>query len=113
MTADENAVRILQRMVERAEADIAEADRTIRAKTVLLEELRREMAAYSMPAAVVRPRKQRSLADGIADVMKAEGRPMRPAEVAAKLKEHGVQSASKRGLLPMVASVLNKRKQRF
>jgi hypothetical protein len=111
MSADATAAKILQRMIDRAEADIAEAERTIQARGVLIVELRRELATLSVPA--VRPRIVRSMADQIAEVLKAENRPMRPVEVTAKLKELGVQSIAKRGLLPMVASVLNKRKQRF
>jgi hypothetical protein len=114
MNADATTAKILQRLIDRAEAEIAEAEKTIQAKGVLLAELKRELVAFKVPAdMVVRPRKERSLADAIADVLRADSRPMRPAEVAVKLKEFGAKTASKRGLLPMVASVLNKRKHRF
>lgn len=118
MTKDAVLAEALQGMIDRAEADIAEAQEAIRRKELLVIELRWQLEAIKQPSPVangrpVRPAGRQSLADRIAGVLRGSKKPMRVSEVADRLRQEGVQTASHRGLLPMVASVLSKRKNRF
>jgi hypothetical protein len=118
MNSDAIIARSFQRMIARAEAEIAEARETIRAKELLLTELRREAATMGVEVAPTDGQPDDagampSLADHIAKVLAGESRPMRVKDITDRLTASGIDTASRRGLLPMVASVLSKRKNRF